>query len=48
MSCKEAGRIQNDEFGIAVRGRYSFIADTELDVETGKIKRYYPIKCMGN
>ena len=46
---RSTGRMQNDEFGVAVRGRYSFIgADTELDVETGEIKRYYPIKCIDN
>ena len=35
-------RRRMDEFGIAVRDRYSAMADAELDEEIGEIKRYYP------
>ena len=31
-----------DKFVIAVRDRYSAIADAELDEEIGEIKHYYP------
>ena len=35
-------RRRLDEFGIAVRDRYSTMSDTELDEEVEEIKRNYP------